>query len=133
MSGNTQDVILIDGLCVLCSRWYRFVTARDRDRRFRFFAMQEPEGRAIALEHGIDPDDPTTFILLTDAGAQVRSDAMLRILSALPHWRWVALLRIIPRPLRDAVYGLISRNRYRWFGKLDTCLLPRADRGMPEP
>lgn len=129
MNGATQDVILFDGICVLCSRWYRFVTARDKARRFRFVAIQQAEGRAIAEAHNIDPDNPATFILLTPSGAHTRSDAILRIVAALPGWRWVAVLRIVPAPLRDALYGVIARNRYRWFGMRDTCLLPDAVSG----
>lgn len=133
MNGAAQDIILFDGICVLCSRWYRYVTARDLDRHFRFVAIQEPEGRTIAIQHGIDPEDPATFILVTSAGAHTRSDAILRILSSLPYWRWVFVLRAIPRPLRNACYNVLARNRYRWFGKRETCLLPGADRGTPKP
>jgi predicted DCC family thiol-disulfide oxidoreductase YuxK len=59
---STPHIILFDGVCVLCSRWVRFVTARDRDHRFRFVAIQWPEGRALAQRFGIDPDNPDTFI-----------------------------------------------------------------------
>jgi predicted DCC family thiol-disulfide oxidoreductase YuxK len=123
-----QSIVLIDGVCVLCSRSYRFVRARDRDRRFRFLAIQQPEGRAIASRHGIDPDQPATFILVEGDVAHVRSDAALRILGRLPRWRWTRVLRIVPRAWRDRVYDLIARNRYRWFGRLDVCVLPNSER-----
>jgi predicted DCC family thiol-disulfide oxidoreductase YuxK len=121
---GTSDIILFDGFCVLCSRWYRFVTARDTAHRFRFVAIQSAEGRALAERHGIDPDNPDTFILLADAQPYVRSDAALRILAELPGWRWTAVFRVIPAALRDALYNVIARNRYRWFGRLDVCVLP---------
>lgn len=123
----TPQIILFDGVCVLCSRWYRFVTARDRDRRFRFVAIQSEEGRTFAEKIGIDPDNPETFILIADGKVYVRSDAALRILAELPRWRWTIVLRAIPPALRDALYNVIARNRYRWFGRLDACMLPRAD------
>jgi predicted DCC family thiol-disulfide oxidoreductase YuxK len=122
-----QSIVLIDGVCVLCSRSYGFVRARDRDRRFRFLAIQQPEGRAIASHLGIDPDEPATFILVEGGIAYVRSDAALRILGQLPRWRWTRVLRIIPRGWRDRVYDLIARNRYRWFGRLDVCRLPNSE------
>ena len=121
---DAQAIILIDGVCVLCSRWYRFVTARDRAHDFRFVAIQQPEGRSIASEHGIDPDNPTTFILLEGGIAYVRSEAALRIIGKLPGWSWTCVLRIIPAGLRDGLYDVVARNRYRWFGRLDVCILP---------
>ena len=126
-------IILFDGVCVLCSRWYRFVTARDGKGRFRFVAIQSAEGRVLAEKFGIDPDNPETFILVADGKAFVRSDAALRILAELPHWRWTVLLRAIPAALRDALYNVIARNRYRWFGRLDVCVLPETDRSGPAP
>jgi predicted DCC family thiol-disulfide oxidoreductase YuxK len=123
-----QAIILIDGVCVLCSRWYRFVSARDISHRFRFVAVQQQEGRAIASRHGIDPENPTTFILLDSGVAHFRSEAALRILRELPGWRWTRVLRVVPRTVRDALYDLVARNRYRWFGRLDACILPtRSD------
>jgi predicted DCC family thiol-disulfide oxidoreductase YuxK len=125
--GSTQAVVLFDGVCVLCSGWLSFVTARDKQRRFRFMAIQSAEGRAMAQRHGIDPDDPDTLALVIGDRMHVRSDAVLRIAAALPHWRWTALLRLVPRQLRDAVYATVARNRYRWFGRLDACALPDRD------
>jgi predicted DCC family thiol-disulfide oxidoreductase YuxK len=124
-AADRRDIILFDGVCVLCSRWCRFVSARDRAQRFRFVAMQSPEGRALAARFGIDPDHPDTFALIRGDDAYLRSDAALRILRELPRWRWSVVLRAIPGPLRDALYGVIARNRYRWFGRLDACALPK--------
>jgi predicted DCC family thiol-disulfide oxidoreductase YuxK len=124
------DIILFDGVCVLCSHWYRFVSARDHGHRFRFVAVQSAEGRALAEKFGIDPDNPDTFILVAAGKASVRSDAALRILAELPRWRWTVVLRAIPAALRDALYNVIARNRYRWFGRLDVCVLPGV---APEP
>jgi|SRR6516165_454112 predicted DCC family thiol-disulfide oxidoreductase YuxK len=123
-----QAIILFDGWCVLCSRSYRFVSARDRNRRFRFIAMQEREGRLLASRHGISPDDPATFILLEGGRAFVRSDAALRIAGALPGWGWTRLLCLVPKKARDWVYDIIARNRYRWFGRRDACVIPCAER-----
>jgi predicted DCC family thiol-disulfide oxidoreductase YuxK len=120
-----QNIILFDGVCVLCSRWSQFVTERDVERRFRFVAIQSPQGHTIAERCNIDPDNPMTFALVTEGDAvHVRSDAVLRILGMLPGWGWTAVLRIIPTRLRDKLYDLVARNRYRWFGRLDACVMP---------
>jgi predicted DCC family thiol-disulfide oxidoreductase YuxK len=134
MARAAEDaVILFDGICVLCSRWYRFVTKRDADRRFRFVPIQSAEGRVLAARWRIDADNPDTFALITGDAAHARTDALLRVLSMLPGWRWTALLRAVPERWRDALYDLIARNRYRWFGRLDACLLPSAGAEPHQP
>jgi predicted DCC family thiol-disulfide oxidoreductase YuxK len=122
-----DDVILYDGVCIFCSRWVRFVATRDVERRFRFTAIQSPYGTRLAQAFGIDPDDPDTNAVVHDGVAWLRSDAALTVLSQLPRWRWVRLLFAVPKPLRDAVYGLVARNRYRIFGKYEECFVPDAD------
>jgi len=80
------------------------------------------------VRSAIGTHSPETLLLLDDGQIYERSSAVLRIVSHLRFpWNLLGVLRIIPRPIRDAIYGLIARNRYRWFGKQDTCLLPRAE------
>jgi predicted DCC family thiol-disulfide oxidoreductase YuxK len=123
-----DDVILYDGVCVFCSRWIRFVAARDVERRFRFTAIQSGYGTRLAQSFGIDPDDPDTNAVIHGGEALFKSDAALTVLGALPGWRWTRmLLRALPKPLRDAVYDLIARNRYRIFGKYEECFVPDAE------
>jgi predicted DCC family thiol-disulfide oxidoreductase YuxK len=121
-----DDVILYDGVCVFCSRWVRFVAVRDANRRFRFTAIQSPYGTRLAQAFGIDPDDPDTNAVIRGGLAYFKSDAALTVLSALPGWGWVRVLLLIPKPIRDAVYNLVARNRYRIFGKYDQCFVPDA-------
>ena len=97
-----DDVILYDGVCVFCSRWVRFVAARDVARRFRFTAIQSPYGTRLAQAFGIDPDDPDTNAVVHGGVAYFKSDAALTVLVALPGWGWVRVLRAVPKPLRDA-------------------------------
>jgi predicted DCC family thiol-disulfide oxidoreductase YuxK len=122
-----DDVILFDGVCVFCSRWVRFVAARDIDRRFRFTTIQSPYGAQLARTFGIDPADPDTNAVIHGGQAHLQSDAALTVLSTLPGWRGARLLFLVPKPLRDAVYGFIARNRYRIFGKYEACVVPDAD------
>jgi predicted DCC family thiol-disulfide oxidoreductase YuxK len=121
-----DNVILYDGVCVFCSRWVRFVATRDLDQRFRFTAIQSPYGTRLAQAFGIDPGDPDTNAVIHGGVAHFRSDAALTVLGALPGWRWVRVLRSVPKPLRDAVYNLVARNRYLIFGKYQECFVPDA-------
>ena len=121
-----DDVILYDGVCVFCSRWIRFVARRDSNRRLRFTAIQSPYGTRLAQAFGIDPRDPDTNAVIHRGVAYFRSDAALTVLGQLPGWRWTRVLFAVPKPLRDAVYNLVARNRYRIFGKYDECFVPDA-------
>lgn len=122
-----DDVILYDGVCVFCSRWVRFVAERDVERRFRFTAVQSGYGTRLAQAFGIDPHDPDTSAVVHGGEALFKSDAALTVLSNLPGWGWVGILRRTPKPLRDAVYSLLARNRYRIFGKYEECFVPDAE------
>ena len=120
------DVVLYDGSCGLCSRSVRFIAAHDPAGRFRFAALDS----AIAGEvlHGarVPSQLPDSVVLVeADGSVLVESDAALTILGRLDgRARHLARLRIVPRPLRDAVYRLIARTRYRIFGRHDACELP---------
>jgi predicted DCC family thiol-disulfide oxidoreductase YuxK len=119
-----DGLILFDGVCVLCSRWVRFVLARDRANRFRFLPIQSERGRVLAGRHGIDPDAPQTNAVVMGGRIWFKSDAALNVLSALPGLRPLGLLRRTPRVLRDPVYDLIAGSRYRLFGRTETCMVP---------
>jgi predicted DCC family thiol-disulfide oxidoreductase YuxK len=122
-----DDVILYDGVCVFCSRWVRFVATSDVERRFRFTAIQSGYGARLARAFGIDPDDPDTNAVIHGGVAYFKSDAALTVLAALPGWGWVRVLRSVPKPLRDALYNFVARNRYRIFGKYQACFVPDAE------
>lgn len=120
-----EAVIVFDGVCALCSRWVRFLLRFDRRGRYCFAAMQGRNGRALLLRHGLDPNDPLSFLLLEQDRAWTDTDAILRVLTGLGGgWRLAGLLRAVPGPLRDRAYRALARNRYRWFGRHDACWLP---------
>ena len=127
VSWPDDDVILYDGVCVFCSRSIRFIATRDRDQRFRFTAIQSVYGTRLAQAFGIDPDDPDTNAVIHGGIAYFKSDAALTVLATLPGWKWTRALFAVPKPLRNAVYNLVAKNRYRIFGKYEACFVPDAD------
>jgi predicted DCC family thiol-disulfide oxidoreductase YuxK len=128
---SPHGLVLFDGVCVLCSAGCRFVDKRDRRRYFRYVPIQQAEGRTIAAQLGIDPDRPDSFAFVAKGRGYVKSEAALRIARELPWWRWTWIFHLVPRFIRDAIYDLVARNRYRWFGRRDVCMLPAGDRGWP--
>ena len=127
LSDVPDGTVLYDGVCVLCSRWFRFVATRDQQARFRFTPIQGDYGRKLAIRLGIDPDAPQTNAAIIDGMAYVRSDAGLRILRELPGWSWTSVLLRVPRAPRDWLYDRVARNRYRLFGRTETCMIPDAE------
>lgn len=99
---------------------------RDVARRFRFTPIESPYGRRLAEVLGIDPDQPDTNAVVFDGIALRRSDAALAVVSTFPGWSWVRVARFVPRLVRDGVYTLIARNRYRLFGQRAVCDLGDA-------
>jgi predicted DCC family thiol-disulfide oxidoreductase YuxK len=124
--GPNHPILLFDGVCNLCNAITQFVIRRDpTPARFRFAALQSEAGQRLLREHGLPPDDFDTFVLVDQGTAFVRSSAALRVLKHLGFpWAMLYPLMIVPRPLRDAVYRFIARNRYRWFGKREACMMP---------
>lgn len=116
-------MIVFDGICVLCNGWVRFLLRRDRGR-YRFASMQSESGRALLSAHGLDVDDPSSFLLVEEGRAWTDTEAIRRVLSGLGGaWRIAALIGLVPRFLRDPLYRIIARNRYRWFGTT-ACTVP---------
>jgi len=121
-----DDIILYDGVCIFCSSWVRFVAKRDVARRFRFTPIQSDYGTRLAQHFGIDPNDPDTNAVIHGGTAHFKSDAALTVLSQLPGWSWARALFAVPRALRNPLYNLVARNRYRIFGRSDACMVPDA-------
>lgn len=126
--GHPGAVVLFDGVCNLCNGSVNYVIDHDPGGYFRFAAQQGPAGRATMERHGIAPDALQTVILIEGGRVYTGSTAALRIARRLrgpARWLWV--LVAIPAWLRDAVYWWIARNRYRWFGRSETCRMPTPE------
>jgi predicted DCC family thiol-disulfide oxidoreductase YuxK len=120
------DVVLYDGGCGLCSRAVRFIAAHDPAARYRYAALGSQIAGEVLRGARVPPQLPDSVVLVEEDGTvRVESDAALAILRELQGpVRHLARLRSVPRPLRDAVYRLIARTRYRIFGRHDVCELP---------
>jgi predicted DCC family thiol-disulfide oxidoreductase YuxK len=122
------SVVLFDGVCNLCNGAVAFIIARDRRAQFGFASLQSDAGRRLLREVNGETPLPDTFVLVEEGRAFTQSTAALRIAERLGFpWSLAALFRVLPRPIRDRAYTLVARNRYRWFGKRETCMMPTPD------
>jgi predicted DCC family thiol-disulfide oxidoreductase YuxK len=129
-----MPIILYDGVCGLCNRLVQFLLRHDKRGRLRFASLQSDFAERVLRRHGFDPKDLDTLHVVENyeqpnERVLQRSDAILRAGRELGGiWSVLATLgRVIPRALRDSFYGFVARNRYRVFGKYDTCMLPDPD------
>jgi predicted DCC family thiol-disulfide oxidoreductase YuxK len=129
--GNLQSpIVLYDGVCGLCNRVTQFLLKHDQRDLFRYASLQSDFAKKILLRHGADPAElDTVCVVLNYETPQekvlVRSDAVLYLGRELGGiWGVMAGSRVIPRFIRDAVYNLVASNRYKVFGKYETCMLP---------
>jgi predicted DCC family thiol-disulfide oxidoreductase YuxK len=129
---KSNPIILYDGVCGLCNRLVQFVLKRDKRDRFRFASLQSDFAKKLLMRHGLDPHDLDTVYVVknygqTDEKLLARSDAILFLLRELGGiWRLAFLGNILPRVVSDGMYELVARNRYRVFGKYESCVLPES-------
>jgi len=122
-----EPIWLFDAVCILCSKSVQYTLAHERKAEINFVAIQSAYGRKLALKYGINPDDPESFIFLCNGQPLVKLDGVMELAKHLNGpARAIIFLRYLPRPLRDWMYVRIAKNRYEWFGKSDTCLMPQA-------
>jgi len=126
MPANDNRVLVYDGHCHLCSGWVRFFERHPVQPPFLLIPMQSPPGRDLLARYGIDPDDPSTFLVLNRGQAFTASDAVIEVITVVGGvWRFARAAHLVPRTWRDAMYRVLARNRYRWFGRRQTCYLPK--------
>jgi predicted DCC family thiol-disulfide oxidoreductase YuxK len=117
--------VFFDGVCNLCNGAVRFIAANDPQRSFRFASLQSPQARELLGDRVTGAREPDSIVLLAGGRRYERSDAALHIaLGMRAPWPLAFAAILIPRGVRDTVYTWIARNRYRWFGRTDTCALP---------
>lgn len=116
-----NPVILFDGVCNLCNGTVDFLLKRDRKKQFRYAALQSETGKALIQKYQI-PEQTDSVILIKLNKAYFESDAAIEIAYILPYpWRLGIVFKIIPKYIRNKIYRWVAKNRYRWFGKRETC------------
>lgn len=128
MNPTPPYILLFDGVCNLCNRTVQFVIKRDSKTKFCFASLQSDFGQTLLKRFGLPLDDFDSFVLIKGNKYYLRSTAVLYVLKELG-WIWKLLYAFIifPRPIRDYVYSLIARSRYKVFGKRDHCMLPTPE------
>ena len=124
----THSIILFDGVCNLCNGAVNFVIKRDPGNVFKFTPLQEKQGVLLLKKHAIDAQKLDSIVLVENKKVYTKSSAALRIARKLSGlWPLFFVLLIIPSFIRDGVYDFIAKNRYKWFGKKEQCMIPTPD------
>jgi predicted DCC family thiol-disulfide oxidoreductase YuxK len=128
MIHSTHPILLFDGVCNLCNQSVQFIINRDKAELFQFAALQSEVGKALLQKHQLPAEQLDTVVLIMDNKAYTRSDAALQVLRQLGMpWSLGTVFFVLPKGLRDLVYNYIAKNRYRWFGHQESCMMPTAD------
>jgi predicted DCC family thiol-disulfide oxidoreductase YuxK len=123
-----QSIILFDGVCNLCNASVSFVIERDKKNVFQFASLQSSFGQEVLKKHQLSASDFDSMILLQNGIIHQRSDAALRIAKELSGaWKLLYGFIIVPRFIRNGVYNFVARNRYKWFGKQEACMIPTPE------
>ncbi len=125
---SDHPIILYDGVCNLCNASVQFIIKRDPHAKFRFTSLQSELGKNLIRQAGLESMKLDSVVLLYKNKVYTQSDAALRITKMLTGlWPIFYLMIIIPKPVRNYFYNLIARNRYRWFGRKNECMLPAPE------
>ena len=122
---SSPPVVLFDGVCKLCNGSVNFILHRDRKGRLKLAPLQSDYGRQVLASHEVQSDPMDSIMLLEGKRLSTKSTAIIRISKYLDGlWPLCMIFLIVPRLIRDFIYNIVAKNRYRWFGKYDTCRLP---------
>jgi len=125
---NENPIILFDGVCNFCNGAINFVLKQDKKDVFRFAPLQSEAGQKLLQQYNLSTAEFDSFVLIDNGKVYKKSAASLRVMNKLPwYWKEAQILRIIPTAFRDAIYDFIARNRYKWFGKKEQCMIPTPE------
>ncbi len=123
-----KNIVLFDGICNLCNASVRFIIKRDRKNLFYFASLQGVAGQELLRNFDMETDQFNSFVLIEKNKIFTRSEAVLRVLKILGRgWKFLYAFIILPKFIRDGIYNLVSKNRYKWFGKKQECPLPSPE------
>lgn len=121
-------IVLIDGECHLCQNITKYLIEHDRRRKFSFATLQSAAGQRLLRQGGLKTDDWDSFVLFEGGRFYMNSGAALKVMRGLGGWRsMLYALIVVPAPLRNAVYRWVARNRHRWSGGAESCLMPTPE------
>lgn len=125
---DEYPIILFDGVCNFCNSAVNFVLKQDKKGVFRFAPLQSEAGQKLLQQYNLPTKEFDSFVLIDNGNVYKKSAASLRVMNKLPwYWKEAQVLRIIPTAFRDAIYDFIAKNRYKWFGKKEHCMIPTAE------
>ena len=128
LNTSNEPIILFDGVCNFCDHSVQFVIRHDKLDTFKFASLQSNVGQELLKKYNLPTENFDSFVLIRNNKCYQKSTAALQVCRGLGGiWRILYLLIVIPRPLRDGLYNLIAKNRYKWFGKKDQCMIPSPE------
>ena len=128
MNASNEPVILFDGVCNFCDHSVQFVIRHDKLDTFKFASLQSNVGQDLLKKYNLPTENFDSFVLIRNNKCYQKSTAALQVCRGLGGlWKILYLLIVIPRPLRDRFYNLVAKNRYKWFGKKDQCMIPSPE------
>lgn len=125
---TTEHIILFDGVCNLCNNSVQFVLKNDTNAKFKFASLQSNAGQKLLAHFQLPLYEFNSFIYVAEDKIYTRSSAALRVAKELNFpWKLMFVFIIIPPFIRNFVYDTIAKNRYKWFGKRESCMIPTPD------
>ena len=120
-----KGIVLFDGVCNLCNRWVNILLKYDKKEQLQFASLQGNTAKELLPRYGLDPEVLNSIVFLTDKGCFQESTAVLEICKSMGFpWNLLYIFKLLPSFIRDNIYRMVARNRYRWFGKKETCRIP---------
>lgn len=128
MNNNQRRILLFDGVCNLCNGIVQFTIKKDPQAKFKFASLQSESGQILLRQFGLPTNDFNSFVYIKGDNYFLKSSAGLHVLKDLGGpWKLLYAFIVVPKPVRDFVYNIIAKMRYKVFGKRDTCMVPRPD------
>jgi len=123
-----HPILLFDGVCNLCNGFVQYTIERDPEGQFRFAALQSDVGKEVLQHINLSTEDLDTAILIEDGKIYTQSTVGLRMIKKMNVWySFIYFLIIFPKSFRDFFYRILARNRYKWFGEKETCMIPTPE------
>ena len=125
---SSSPIILFDGICNLCNRSVQFIIKQDKEKVYRFAAFQSKAGQKLLQQYNLPLKQYSSFLLIENNKAYSQSTAALKVAKNLSGLVKLAVVfNIVPAGIRNIVYNFVARNRYQWFGKKESCMVPTQD------